>query len=121
MLPQDNQQPARLFAAHSSIPCYSHFRPLHNKKSPQPELRAFGRSGGIRTHGIHIPNVARYQLRYTPISFILFSCKQCVVCQRCLGLPPSAKRHLSSIARARAAHKLVHVLSIICKKRPHVK
>ena len=26
-----------------------------------------GRSGGIRTHGIHIPNVARYQLRYTPI------------------------------------------------------
>ena len=27
----------------------------------------YGRSGGIRTHGIHIPNVARYQLRYTPI------------------------------------------------------
>lgn len=27
----------------------------------------FGRSDGIRTHGLLVPNQARYQLRYTPI------------------------------------------------------
>ena len=38
---------------------------VHNIKSVMNTR--YGRSGGIRTHGIHIPNVARYQLRYTPI------------------------------------------------------
>ena len=27
----------------------------------------FGRSDGIRTHGLLVPNQARYHLRYTPI------------------------------------------------------
>ena len=37
----------------------SHFR-LYNA------VFAIGRSDGIRTHGLLVPNQARYQLRYTP-------------------------------------------------------
>ncbi len=44
------------------------FAALFLQKNPSIHMDTrIGRSGGIRTHGIHIPNVARYQLRYTPI------------------------------------------------------
>ena len=40
---------------------------------------AFGQNGGrsreTRTPGLNIPNVARYQLRYTPIVIKLWSCR----------------------------------------------
>lgn len=35
--------------------------------SPDGERAFCGRSDGIRTHGLLVPNQARYQLRYTPI------------------------------------------------------
>ena len=35
----------------------------------------FGRSDRVRTCGLNIPNVARYQLRHTPIVIKLWSCK----------------------------------------------
>ena len=34
--------------------------------SPDGERAFCGRSDGIRTHGLLVPNQARYQLRYTP-------------------------------------------------------
>ena len=37
--------------------------------------RLIGRSDRVRTCGLNIPNVARYQLRYTPIVIKLWSCK----------------------------------------------
>ena len=33
---------------------------------PYSTCGSFGRSDGIRTHGLLVPNQARYQLRYTP-------------------------------------------------------
>ena len=45
---------------------------MHNKKRhPKGYLFRYGRSDRSRTCGIHIPNVARYQLRYTPIDLIV--------------------------------------------------
>ena len=42
----------------------------------RPHFRLiFGRSDRVRTCGIDIPNVARYQLRHTPIVIKLWSCK----------------------------------------------
>ena len=42
-------------------------------KRVSPLGLTLGRSGETRTRGIHIPNVARYQLRYTPFSaFLLY-------------------------------------------------
>ena len=31
----------------------------------------FGRSGEAQTRGLRIPNAARYQLRYTPIVYLI--------------------------------------------------
>ena len=31
-----------------------------------PTVSVRGRGAGTRTRGLHVPNVARYQLRYTP-------------------------------------------------------
>ncbi len=31
-----------------------------------PMALLLGRGAGTRTRGLHVPNVARYQLRYTP-------------------------------------------------------
>ena len=42
---------------------------LQDKKAVYTGIRykrLFGRSDGIRTHGLLVPNQARYQLRYTP-------------------------------------------------------
>ena len=44
-----------------------------DKKSTGRNLSIFGRSDRVRTCGIDIPNVARYQLRHTPIYSILCS------------------------------------------------
>ena len=43
--------------------------PVFHAKQKAISLTAdgFGRSDGIRTHGLLVPNQARYQLRYTPI------------------------------------------------------
>ena len=42
---------------------------MQNKKSSKPYgfKDFFGPSGEIRTHGLMVPNHARYQLRYTRI------------------------------------------------------
>ena len=40
---------------------------LENKKTEYPEGYSVGPSGEIRTHGLMVPNHARYQLRYTRI------------------------------------------------------
>ena len=89
-----------------------------------------GRSGGIRTHGIHIPNVARYQLRYTPIFLSsVFYCRAwrasgCHV-SRCGGLGAAAVRAdlLRDMAQAelilgnvRDAHS--HYMAA-CRLEPH--
>lgn len=39
--------------------------------SPDGERAFCGRSDGIRTHGLLVPNQARYQLRYTPSAVLL--------------------------------------------------
>ena len=36
------------------------------------QISFFGRSDRVRTCGLNIPNVARYQLRYTPIYLIFY-------------------------------------------------
>lgn len=40
--------------------------------SPDSERAFCGRSDGIRTHGLLVPNQARYQLRYTPSAYPLY-------------------------------------------------
>ena len=40
--------------------------------SPDGERAFCGRSDGIRTHGLLVPNQARYQLRYTPSARLLY-------------------------------------------------
>lgn len=40
--------------------------------SPDGERAFCGRSDGIRTHGLLVPNQARYQLRYTPSALLLY-------------------------------------------------
>ena len=42
------------------------FREKQKALSPDGERAFCGRSDGIRTHGLLVPNQARYQLRYTP-------------------------------------------------------
>lgn len=37
----------------------------------EPFQRIFGRSGEAQTRGLRIPNAARYQLRYTPIVYLI--------------------------------------------------
>ena len=80
-----------------------------------------GRSGGIRTHGIHIPNVARYQLRYTPIFLSsVFYCRAWRCCplyyRGCAAGFPARRGGC-----ARRAHETLRVLFIIGKKQPRVK
>ncbi len=42
--------------------------PLDNAKRPsEMEGRLHGRASGTRTHGLFVPNEARYQLRYSPL------------------------------------------------------
>ena len=46
-------------------------------KKEEPQLRvcvsrlSTGRSGEAQTRGLRIPNAARYQLRYTPIVYLI--------------------------------------------------
>ena len=55
-------------------------RLLQRKKSPRKEMTSlyqrmltfFGRSDRVRTCGLNIPNVARYQLRHTPKYSVFF-------------------------------------------------
>ncbi len=44
-----------------------HYRILRSYKDT-----LHGRSDGIRTHGLLVPNQARYQLRYTPSAYPLY-------------------------------------------------
>ena len=58
----------RIEPIRNDTPARKMFAALLICKNPSIHMDTrIGRSGGIRTHGIHIPNVARYQLRYTPI------------------------------------------------------
>lgn len=52
---------------------------ISRKWGEKPHLRLiFGRSDRVRTCGIDVPNVARYQLRHTPIGEnIQFFCQIC--------------------------------------------
>ena len=52
------------------------FSAKRNAEYHQKTFRSFndtphGPSGGSRTHGLMVPNHARYQLRYTRISFTI--------------------------------------------------
>ena len=69
---------ASFCALRTSLSCFStaqnSFKMTHQSKKQErgsSSLLLFGRSDRIRTCGIDVPNVARYQLRHTPIMFLI--------------------------------------------------